>query len=620
MKLKLYFLITCFSLINLTFSQTNTEIFPLQNPININYLNENLNKSLPRLVYTKAILNQVKHNIKSDLVSKNMYEAIKLNAEKIYNQPLLERKLEGKRLLHISREFLYRINILGCIYLIEQDEKALNRIDKELISVCEFIDWNPRHFLDIGEMALGVALALDWTQDKLPQTTINLGKKALIEKALNESWPKNGKASVFEKETNNWNQVCEGGLIAAAIVINDINPELASKTISRALDGLPYGLKAYAPNGAYPEGTTYWEYATSFSVVTIAMLESAFGTDFGYAESPGFKNSATFRCLSSSHSNLYYNYFDCALNRSKNGDETLAWFAKKMDVSNFFEKERFLLAPEKMDKLYRFTGAAFSWISLYEPKKNIELPTVWKGDGLNPIVIIKSNAEQKDKYYFGCKGGKASLSHGNMDAGSFIFELNGVRWSIDLGIQNYYNIEKTGFNLWQKDQLSDRWKLLSKNNFGHSTFTVNDALFINNANVPIINFSDGQIPKVSYDLTALYGNNAHSAIRNFIKDGPTSLLIEDYFVPSEKTKNVTWQMITDADVSITNYGALLSKDGKFLKLENLTHAFIPISIISLDPPPLELDSKIKGLKRIEIKIPVEVIQDKMVLKIRLSEL
>lgn len=620
MKLKLYFLITCFNLINLTFSQTSKGIFPLQNPIDVNYLNNNLNKSLPRLVYTKDILNQVKHKIKSDLVSKNMYKAIKLNAEKIHNQPLLERKLEGKRLLYVSRELLYRINMLGFIYLMEKEEKALNRINKELLSVCEFIDWNPRHFLDIGEMALGVALALDWTQDKLPQTTINLCKKALIEKAIDESWPKNGTAWVFEKETNNWNQVCEGGLIAAAIVINDINPELASKTISRALDGLPYGLKAYAPNGAYPEGTTYWEYATSYSVVTIAMLESAFGTDFGYSESPGFKNSATFRYLSSSHSNLYYNYFDCALNRSKNGDETLAWFAKKMDVSNFFEKERFLLAPEKMDKLSRFTGASFSWISLYEPKKSIELPTVWKGDGLNPIVIIKSNAEQNDKYYFGCKGGKASLSHGNMDAGSFIFELNGVRWSIDLGIQNYYNIEKTGFNLWQKDQLSDRWKLLSKNNFGHSTFTVNDALFINNANVPIINFSDGQIPKVSYDLTALYGNNTHSAIRNFIKDGPTSLLIEDYFEPSEKTKNVTWQMITDADVSITNYGALLSKDGKFLKLENLTHAFIPISIISLDPPPLELDSKIKGLKRIEIKIPVEVIQDKMVLKTRLSEL
>jgi hypothetical protein len=35
-----------------------------------------------------------------------------------------------------------------------------------------------------------------------------------------------------------------------------------------------------------------------------------------------------------------------------------------------------------------------------------------------------------------------------MDAGSFIFELNGVRWVIDPGNQEYYELEKTGFDLW----------------------------------------------------------------------------------------------------------------------------------------------------------------------------
>src|SRR5690606_15591122 len=53
--------------------------------------------------------------------------------------------------------------------------------------------------------------------------------------------------------TNNWNQVCNGGMIAAAIMIADRDPELAAKTISRALEGMPQALAEYGPDGVYPE-------------------------------------------------------------------------------------------------------------------------------------------------------------------------------------------------------------------------------------------------------------------------------------------------------------------------------------------------------------------------------
>ena len=35
-----------------------------------------------------------------------------------------------------------------------------------------------------------------------------------------------------------------------------------------------------------------------------------------------------------------------------------------------------------------------------------------------------------------------------MDAGSFVFELNGVRWAIDPGVQDYNALEQAGFDLW----------------------------------------------------------------------------------------------------------------------------------------------------------------------------
>ena len=39
-----------------------------------------------------------------------------------------------------------------------------------------------------------------------------------------------------------------------------------------------------------------------------------------------------------------------------------------------------------------------------------------------------------------------------MDGGSFIFELNGVRWVVDPGNQDYNDLEQTGFDLWGKCQ------------------------------------------------------------------------------------------------------------------------------------------------------------------------
>ena len=206
-----------------------------------------------------------------------------------------------------------------------------------------------------------------------------------------------------------------------------------------------------------------------------------------------------------------------------------------------------------------------------------------------------------------------------MDAGSFIFELNGVRWSIDPGNQNYNTLEQAGFDLWNSTQTGQRWTLLTKNNYGHSTVTINDSLFYNNGTAPLLNFKDGNNPEATFDLTPLYWDNIKSAKRRFFKDSPTSIVIEDNFETNEKTKSITWQMMTTADVEIVKGGAVLKQDGKTLKLENLTHPELALSVVSMYPAPLELDRQIEGLKRIEIRIPVWTVENgKTTLKVRLS--
>ena len=599
--------------------------YKLENPISVSYLQDNLRDELPRLVLTRELEANLRNRLDTDPVVQNVYKAIKLNAEQVFEEsiinldiPMEERSQDNQ--LDISRDLLLRINVLAMVYRIENDRRMLGRIDEEVIAACNFPSWNPKHFLDVGEMCLGIAMAVDWVGPDLPVSTVELAKQSLIEKGIDTSWPEDGKHPHWAYGHNNWNQVCHGGLVAASLAIAEVDPELAAKTIHRAIDGMANALDSYGPDGVYPEGATYWGYGTSFSVVTAAMFESAFGTDFGILEYPGFKESAVFRMLCDAPSGLLYNFCDCGETSGKAGDTTLAWFATKTGNKRFLETEKFTQDPESMGRFSRLAGLSLVWMSQFEEASEEDLPTAWKGDGLNPIIFFRGGVYDPNKYYLGCKGGRGRVSHGNMDGGSFVFELDGVRWSIDPGMTGRYGrIERTGFGLWDTRQEGDRWKLLNKGNFGHSTITVNDRLHDVEGKAEIIDYKPGDRPEAVIDMTAAFFGELKRARRTFIKDSERSLLIEDDIEKSDTVDLITWQLITQADVEILLGGAILKQDGKQLSLEVASHPELMPSVVSLNPPPLELDTMKDGLKRLELRFPAWTIKkDTLSIRVRLS--
>ena len=590
------------------------ESYQLDNPMSVQYLQEHLRKSQPRLVFNPSIEENLRKRLNTDPLIQNIYKVIRNNAESVLKTDLITLDIPDKpnsqrNQLGISRNFLYRINMLGMVYRIEEDPQILVRIDKEVVAACNFPSWYPKHFLDVGEMTLAIALALDWTAGKLPQTTIDLAQRSLIEKGIRPSWPENGKTPRWVYGTNNWNQVCNAGMIAASIAVAEIDPELAAKTLKRSIDGMNRALSEYAPDGVYPEGAIYWGYGTMFSVVTAAMFESAFGTDFGMTDYPGFSESAVFRMLLTAPSGRLYNFADCAENPERYTDFTLSWFATKTGNKTYLNEKRFLLPPDKIGRISRLAGAGLVWTAQFEATDTKELPNAWKGDGANPIVVFTGGADNPNGYYLGAKGGMGALSHGNMDGGSFVFELDGVRWVIDPGNQSYGTLERAGFDLWGKCQDCDRWKLLTKSNFGHSTLSVDGQRHVVDGKATIIDFKTGDKPEATIDLTPTFEGQLKSAQRRFVKDSPTSLIIEDHIEILEETKGITWQLLTPADVSIIKGGAILAQDGKKLKLENLSHPAFHMSVVSLYPAPLKFDKQMKGLKRIEIRIPAWTIAE-----------
>ena len=600
------------------FSQVLENKIPaLENPVSVEYLRNNLPKYHPRLGLTPQLIKKLRYEVENDEVVANVFEAFKLNANKILQQPLLERKLEGRRLLSVSRDMLYRMSILAMIYAIEQDDEILQRINDEIIQVCNFRDWNPTHFLDVAEMSLAVAIGIDWTGEDLPVSTTRLAKDALMEKGIRPSYQDIPGSVSWIKASNNWNQVCHAGMIAAALATAEDEPELAVQTIRRALDYMPNALKSYMPDGVYPEGPSYWSYGTRFTLITQSILQSAFDTDFGLSTFPGLLPSANFWLQSVGSKDRLYNFADCGEQRDSNGNLILAWFAAQLSDQLYYEKDRFMMNPEDMDELDREAGFGLIWLSMVNPKQSSTLAPVWQGDGENPVVFFRNKSGDETQFYFGGKGGRGSVNHGNMDAGSFIFELDSIRWSVDLGKQPYHEIEQTGFDLWSSCQTCDRWKLLTKNNFGHSTITINDQLHFADG-MATFKSVDKSIPAATINLNEVFVELVDSASRTFIKENEALLVVDSIFT-NNNTREITWQMMTVADVAITDDGAVLTQQGKNLKIYNISHPEIQLSVVDLNSPPHPLDKEIPGLKRIELNILVDNKQELQRIEMKLSK-
>lgn len=114
-----------------------------------------------------------------------------------------------------------------------------------------------------------------------------------------------------------------------AIALYETASDKAKAIIERCLATNPKVMNVYGPDGGYPEGYHYWGYGTSFQVMLIAALESAFGDDRRLAEAPGFLNSAYFMEYMMAPSGGYFNFSD-AVNEVK-CNMMMFWFAKRLD-------------------------------------------------------------------------------------------------------------------------------------------------------------------------------------------------------------------------------------------------------------------------------------------------
>jgi len=561
---------------------------------------ESLSAARPRLFLGRDGFEALRRNAKS-ATGKALAERVEYDASLLLEQPPVERVLDvsGRRILGSSRAVLYRVATLSAAYALTEDSRFSERAAKEMLSASAFEDWHPSHFLDTAEMTLALSIGYDWLYGQLDQAQRKAISSAILQKGLKPS--ASGKEQGWVSGTNNWTAVCHAGMIAGALAVREEDPALSAKLIKRAVANLPRYLEAsYGSNGAYPEGPTYWDYGTEFAVLAVAMLDSAFGEDFGLVEgAPGFKRTGSYIIQAFGPSGLPFSYSDCGIpSKPRKGQRCFpagvanVWLSVRCGRPDWYaacERDAILQVASKRPKIPESAakepekGVLYArtlpLALAYLPAENdaaalssapCELSYFSGNDGLTSVSVHRSGWGPDDAY-LGVKGGSPSASHGHMDGGSFVFEAGGVRWVEDLGMVNYSKLESLGVKIWDGAQNGQRWEVFRYGPLSHNILLVDGQLQNVKGNALTSEFCGEPGRQLStLDLTPLYEGQAKSVTRSFRLSPDGKLSVSDKLKGLKPGSSLRWQICTRASAEPLDARKLkLQRDGRSLIVEAL---------------------------------------------------
>ncbi len=528
----------------------------------------------PRLFADEAGFAALKERIATDEFVRMGAGYVKARADRLLEMPPLERKFIGRRMLVVSRDALSRINVLAMAWRLFGERAHLDRAVAELRAVCAFENWNPNHFLDVAEMSLAVATGYDWLYNDLDEATRREIASALRRHGLEASLLPSKKANWWIRAGNNWNQVCHASILAAALALAEENPAETARFVERAVECLPIAMKAYAPNGNFPEGPGYWGYATDFNVIAIQLLESALGSDFGLAELPGFRETSHYPDFVTGPSGRTFNYADGGSGRGM--DMALWWFARRFDIPEilpYYAAAAYRRFCERNPAAARSTTFVYGLFAVRAPAEGAKaggLPRVWNGGGPAPIATMRSSWDDAKALYVGLKGGSPSTNHGHMDGGSFVLDTKGVRWAVDLGAEDYTKIEQLGMNLWNMNQTSDRWKIYRLNTSSHNVLMLDGCQQAVKGCGEVVETSespDGSALRATLDLSTLYTNATKVVRRGTLATDGSRFELRDVVRGLRAGAPIRWAMATQARAEVQLDGSiLLHQNGRAMRL------------------------------------------------------
>ena len=378
----------------------------------------------------------------------------------------------GRRILAQSQKAVKRIFACAYAYRMTGESRYLSKVKQDMTQACSLSDWNATtHMLDAAEMCFAVAVGYDWCYNDLSPELRSAAHTKIKSYALTQT----DSGHNYPTMTNNWNQVCYAGMVAGALAIYEKDKSVAAAMVESALANNPRALAACYSNGNYPEGYSYWSYGSDYQALLNLAIKRIFGTCGALETTVDFSKTAKWMLMMDGPVGKTFPYGDCTPTR--NMPQYAMWYmAEKCSNTGLLYNEVRKLDnynDGEMARLLPLVPIAACNMSLPANISGIS-DTVWpsstpSSSDVAPVVLVRSGWTGSDDMFLGVKGGKANQAHAHMDAGSFVFDAYGKRWSSDLGSCNYSSVEAEGIALSSYGESSTRWHVFINNRFSHST-------------------------------------------------------------------------------------------------------------------------------------------------------
>lgn len=572
-------------------------------------LPEGWEKSLPphpRLVLTDARLAALKERLAADPFLQEWMAVLRREGTEALVLAPSEHRMQGRRMLDVSRESLRRLLLWSFLYRVDGDNRFLAAAGRELDAVAAFPDWNPSHFLDTAEMAAGVALAFDWLHAGLDDARRERIVGALRKHAIT---PFFDTAPKLAQMSHNWNSVCHGGITLAALAIASDAPAESAKTLQAAIPAFAAIESTYAPDGVFTEGPAYWDYGTSYLCLAADALNTTWGSTCGLDGIPGVKRSALFMEALTAPNGMTFNFADCydyprALNFAT------AWLAgrtgDKFLLRRYADRARRAVASGEMShETVRFAPLALLFAALNpapDPGQETPPPPAMVGRGAVPVASMRTSWKDPKAAYLAIKGGSPGFSHGHMDTGSFVYDWDGKRWFLDIEREDYGTLESKGFsNLFDTSESSRRWELFRLGAESHNILRFDQCRQAVQGVARQVEFVTKPHPKATLDVTPVYSDHASSVRRSATLFADGRALIEDTWAmrPGHAEAEVAWQFVTAAQVEPHPWGVRLRSGPSSVEVRVLAPQVFRVLVVPVASLLRDHDAPLPGVSRIQ---------------------
>ena len=570
------------------------------------------NNAHPRLIFTADKFAAIRSQLadpKGDPVYKKLYEKLLHHADRFLCEPPIEYHIpDGIRLLYVCRENCNRMLILSIVYNLSGDERYAKAAWRVLSTVCAFPDFNPYHFLDVGEMACGVGLCYDWLYGWLDEEKRRTVRDALVKKAIYpiiedfddkpraRSWNWRGELA------DNWRLVIAGICVSALAIMDELDGEelvSAERAAEQTLYDIRRALALFAPYGAYEEGHGYWYFAMLYYTYLAKSLMTATGTDFGYVDVVGMRHTNRYM-LAVNGPVSTFDYHDC-----DHHDRNIP--PQMMFLADYFGRYAEAL-PRVREIMRDGEEGALECISdmfLYNPEF---LKASESGADLDlclPVAEIASmrsgNSEGDMWLGFHCDDPIGGEGHDHMDSGTFVLDALGESFIVDTCRDNYnlpnynncYRVREEGHNVIVLNPDADysmRWggtaAICDFVSAEHTAYAVGELSQAYREDHGVISYRRG---------AALMRAERAAVIRDELE--------------LSREGEAYWFAHTRADITLTDggRGATLTVGGKTLYARIISDGFATFSVMDAVPlptsPKIEGQNMNEGMRKLTVHLP-----------------